>query len=796
MSNGENDFRHDRATSPVAENELNPMPPPIFGSGLSRIIGRSRGGIGLRLLAGVLLFSSAVTLALTALQLYLEYEREVGVIETRLDEIGRSYPGSLGESLWNLDQNQLELQLKGILSLPDVQSVEIREIASRPNPVRLALGQHATRSVIAREYPLDYVMQGGRRQIGVLRVEATLTEVYRQLLNKALVILASQAAKTFLVSFFILYLFHLLVTRHLVAVAEFVSGYNLVRPPPPLRLDRRPPREADELDRVIEAFNGLCASLQHAYADVRQANARLQRDISNRRQAEEDVRQSEQRFRDYAETASDWFWETGPDHVFTYISERLDAFGMDRASLIGKRRRIDAAADPAADLQKWRAHMALLERHEPFRNFEYGHRDVSGRVHHVSVNGRPVFAADGRFLGYRGTATDLTKQHEAEERLRQSQKMDAIGQLTGGVAHDFNNVLTVITGTIEILQDGLADKPQLAAIAQLIDDAATRGASITSQLLTFARRQPLEPREIEINGLVLETAKLLTPMLGEHVEIETVLASEAWGVLADPSQLSAAIVNLAVNARDAMRGGGKLTIETANVTFDEASASADCEIKPGQFVMIAVGDTGHGIPADIRDRVFEPFFTTKGVGRGTGLGLSMVYGFAKQTGGAVRIESEEGRGTSVRLYLPRAEGVALRVAEPSSITAAPLGRHETILVVEDDALVRGYVIAQLGGLGYRTLVASDGAAALALVDQGTEFDLLFTDVIMPGGMNGRQLADAVVARRPGMKVLYTSGYTDDAIVHEGHLDPGVALLRKPYRKADLAQKIREVLGSG
>ena len=218
-------------------------------------------------------------------------------------------------------------------------------------------------------------------------------------------------------------------------------------------------------------------------------------------------------------------------------------------------------------------------------------------------------------------------------------------------------------------------------------------------------------------------------------------------------------------------------------------------MKPGQFVMIAVGDTGHGIPADIRDRVFEPFFTTKGVGQGTGLGLSMVYGFAKQSGGTVRIDSEEGRGTSVRLYLPRAEGVARRVAEPSSITAAPLGRHETILVVEDDALVRGYVIAQLGGLGYRTLVASDGAAALALVDQGAEFDLLFTDVVMPGRMNGRQLADAVVARRPGMKVLYTSGYTDDAIVHEGHLDPGLALLRKPYRKADLAQKIREVLGS-
>ncbi|KRR26443.1 ATPase [Bradyrhizobium lablabi] len=798
MGNGENEFRRDRATPPAAATSgLNKVPPSMFGSRLSRIFGRFRSSIGMRLLAGVLLFSSVVTLALTVLQLYLEYEREVGVIESRLDEIGRSYPDSLGESLWNLDQNQLELQLKGILNLPDVQSVEIREIASRPNPVRLAFGQRATRSVIVRDFPLDYVMPpSGRRQIGVLHVEATLTEVYRQLLNKALVILASQAAKTFLVSFFILYLFHLLVTRHLAAIAEFVSGYNLARPPPPLRLDRRPPRDADELDKVIEAFNALCTSLQHAYGDLRQANVRLERDISVRQQAAEDVRQSEQRFRDYAETASDWFWETGPDHVFTYISERVDAFGVDRPSLIGKRRRIDLATDQAAEPQKWRAHMALLERHEPFRNFEYDHRDAGGRVHHVSVNGRPIFADDGRFLGYRGTATDLTKQREAEERLRQSQKMDAIGQLTGGVAHDFNNVLTVITGTIEILQGGLSDKPQLAAIAQLIDDAATRGAAITSQLLTFARRQPLEPREIEINSLVMETTKMLTPILGEHIEIATTLADDAWCALADPSQLSSAIVNLAVNARDAMPGGGKLTLETANVTFDEASASTDSELKPGQFVMIAVRDTGHGIPAEIRDRVFEPFFTTKGVGRGTGLGLSMVYGFAKQTGGAVRIDSEEGRGTSVKLYLPRAEGEPSHAAEPSFVPAAPRGRQETILVVEDDALVRGYVIAQLGGLGYRTLVASDSAAALALVDQGAQFDLLFTDVIMPGGMNGRQLADAVVTRRPGMKVLYTSGYTDDAIVHEGQLDPGLALLRKPYRKADLAQKIRESLGGG
>ncbi|MET4072029.1 PAS domain S-box-containing protein [Bradyrhizobium sp. S3.2.6] len=761
---------------------------PMLAALLSRIFNWSRSGIGPRLLAAVLLFSSIVTLTLTALQLYLDYDREVGVIETRLEEVGRSTTGSLGESLWNLDQNQLKLQLDGILRLPSMRAAEVREIADRPNPIRVAVGEQSSRSVVTRDYPLTYAVQGTARAIGVLHVEATLSDVYQQLLNRALVILASQAAKTFLVSLFIIYMVHILVTRHLVAIAEFVSKYSLARPPPPLHLERRPPHDPDELDKVIDAFNAMCANLGRAYGELREANANLERDLKIRRRAEEDARASEQRFRDYAETASDWFWETGPDHVFTYISDRAGAFGMDCEALIGKRRP-DAAFDHDAEAQKWHDHMATLDRHEPFRMFEYRGRDRAGRLHYFSVNGQPVFAEEGRFMGYRGSATDLTSQHETEERLRQSQKMDAIGQLTGGVAHDFNNVLTVITGTIEIIQEGLAEKPELAAIAQLIDDAASRGAEITSQLLTFARRQPLEPREIDVNGLVLETAKLLRPILGEHVEIVTRLADDAWLAMADPSQLSSAIVNLAVNARDAMPDGGRLTLETANRELD-STGNGDGDA--GSYVMVAVADTGHGIPADIRDRVFEPFFTTKGVGRGTGLGLSMVYGFAKQTGGTVAIESEEGRGTVMRLFLPRSAGEAAARTGPVAAPAPAPGR-ETILVVEDDPLVQGYVVAQLGSLGYRTLTASDGASALALVDQGVSFDLLFTDIIMPGGMNGRELAEAVRLRRPRVRVLYTSGYTDNTIVHEGHLDPGVALLQKPYRKTDLSQKIREML---
>jgi len=796
VEKGEHDRNGRYVIEPVAANgDLHAIGSPLasdtLGLRTAEILDRLRSGIGFRLLAAVLLFSSLVTLTLTALQLYLDYDHEVGVIETRLDEIGRSYLASLGESLWALDRNQLQLQLNGILRLPGIRAAEIREVIDRKDPIHIAVGNRGARASIAREYPLDYMVRGTKRPIGILYVEATLTEVYRDLLKRTLVILVSQAAKTFLVSLFILYIFHVLVTRHLITIAAFAGSYNLAKPPPPLQLNRRVRHKADELDQVADAFNVLCANLQRAYGDLQRVNAQLQQDLLVRQRAERDAQLSEERFRDYAETASDWFWETGPDHHFTYLSERFEAFGMERTVLIGTSR-IDTAINSGAEPEKWREHEAVLERHEPFRNFEYTRRDLAGRLRHVSISGRPVFAPDGRFLGYRGTGTDLTEQHETADRLRQSQKMDAIGQLTGGVAHDFNNVLTVITGTIEIIQEGVADRPELAAIAHLIDEASVRGAEITSQLLTFARRQPLQPREVDINALVLDVCKLLKPMLGEHVEIETLLASDAWSVLADPSQLSAAIVNLAINARDAMPGGGKLRLESTNVVIDDA-ASFDDEARAGEFVMIAVADTGQGIPADIIDRVFEPFFTTKGVGRGTGLGLAMVYGFARQTGGTVKIESEQGRGTVVRLYLPRSEIPASAKSAPAP-TVAALGGQETILVVEDDPLVQGYVIAQLGGLGYRTLIASEAEAALALVDQGAEFDLLFTDVVMPGGMNGRELAEAVLARRPGMKVLFTSGYTDE-FVHDGRLDSGVALLRKPYRRADLAQMIREVLAA-
>jgi PAS domain S-box-containing protein len=441
-----------------------------------------------------------------------------------------------------------------------------------------------------------------------------------------------------------------------------------------------------------------------------------------------------------------------------------------------------------ADVDTARAEMRAARKGQQMRSFEAQllHKDRHGVVlNWMATWSEPV--QRHFFIG-----RDQTEKRAAEAHARQAQKMEAIGQLTGGVAHDFNNILTVITGSIGMLADQVADRPELAAIAKLIDESAGRGAQLTQQLLAFARKQPLQPVDLDINALVVEAAKLLRPTLGEHIEVSARLAEDAWTALVDPNQLTTAIINLALNARDAMLEGGKLTLETRNVSLDEDYAHANDEVLAGEYVMIAISDTGSGIPAAYLEKVFDPFFSTKGVGKGTGLGLSMVFGFVKQSGGNVKLHSEVGHGTSIKLYLPRS------TEEKPYVTAVTTakeveGGEEKILIVEDDALVRKYVVTQIKSLGYATMSAANAAEALEIIDGKTEIDLLFTDVIMPGAMNGPQLAVAARQRRPSLKTLFTSGYTENAVVHHGRLDAGVLLLAKPYRKPELARMIRIAL---
>ncbi|MBR1122517.1 CHASE3 domain-containing protein [Bradyrhizobium lablabi] len=432
-------------------------------------------------------------------------------------------------------------------------------------------------------------------------------------------------------------------------------------------------------------------------------------------------------------------------------------------------------------------------RGEEFDDFEMIVRPRSGAdAVHLVISGRPLRDTAGAISGAALVYHDISASRETERKLQQSQKLDAIGKLTGGVAHDFNNMLTVITGTTETLVAGLSDKPHLRHTAALIDQAAQRCTELIQHLLAFARRQPLQPRNVDVNGTITDVAKLLKPTLGEQIEIITALDKQVGFSHVDPSQLANSVLNLAINSRDAMPNGGKLLLETRNVELDADYVEANPDVAPGSYVLIAVSDTGSGMPQSVQDKAFEPFFTTKETGKGSGLGLSMVYGFATQSGGHVRIYSEEGQGTTVKLYLPPAAGDIETAAAPA---IAPATGSETILVVEDDTLVRNFVTTQLQGLGYKTVAAADGPAALAHVKNGESFDLLFTDVVMPGGMSGRQLADEVQKLRPGMKVLYTSGYTDSAIMHHGRLEKGVLLLTKPYRKAQLAQMVRQALGN-
>jgi signal transduction histidine kinase/ActR/RegA family two-component response regulator len=404
---------------------------------------------------------------------------------------------------------------------------------------------------------------------------------------------------------------------------------------------------------------------------------------------------------------------------------------------------------------------------------------------------------------------EAARRIEAEARLVQAQKMEAVGQLTGGMAHDFNNLLTVILGNLDMVRRRLEgearDAPdraeKLLRPVEMAMQGARNAAQLTHRLLAFSRRQPLEPRAFEVNKLVEGMSEMIGRMLGETIEVKQVLAPDAGPIFADANQLESALLNLVVNARDAMHDGGRLTIETANIRFEEPETAAAEDIAAGDYVMLGVSDTGAGIAPEFLDKVFEPFFTTKETGKGSGLGLSMVYGFVKQSGGHVRVYSEVGLGTTVKIYLPRlSRPLTEAMPAPRRPTEAPLIRArpgETILLVEDNDGVRRYGVSALEDLGYRVLAAADGAAALHLLDsEAGRIDLLFTDIVLPGGMSGRAVAEEARARLPDLPVLFTTGYAAGAVFHGRQAEENVHLLGKPYTLDGLARKVRQVIDAG
>lgn len=516
------------------------------------------------------------------------------------------------------------------------------------------------------------------------------------------------------------------------------------------------------------------------------------RDITERKQTEQALRLSEERFRLVSNSSSAVVWDV--DLVTNDVW-----FNINLATVFG------SAPDSATpDLQVWRKHIHPddIERYlEKLSSAlagdaltwqdEFRIVRQDGTVVDLSDRAHIIRDESGKAVRMLGSFTDVTSENLDAARRRQSQKLEAMGQLTGGVAHDFNNLLTVMMGNAEMIAETVAD-PKIRQMAEFVVNAADRGAALTGRLLAFARKQPLEPSPMDMTAHVAAMGGMLRRTLPEDIEIDYMPSDGLWKVDVDANQLQVALLNLVLNARDAMPDGGKLTIETCNARLDHDSGGALSEFLPGDYVLLTVTDTGTGMAPDVLERAFEPFFTTKNEGLGSGLGLSLVYGFVKQSGGQIKTYSELGVGTSFKLYFPRSLSTDAEDRKDFG-EAAIVGGTEHILVVEDDDHVRDHLVRQLKGLGYQVTYATNGQEAYDHLATMVDVDLVLTDVIMPGGMNGRQLADAARVLRPDLRVLYTSGYTENAIVHHGRLDKGVDLLSKPYRRQELAAKVRKVL---
>jgi len=562
-------------------------------------------------------------------------------------------------------------------------------------------------------------------------------------------------------------------------------------------------QDVTELRQVEEslliAHDELEQRVQARTAQLQVANIALREQVTERERAESEREERERLLQITAKNSKIGYgvWDER-EHGYSTVSEEfaqlvgltIEQFQERFSSSIE-----DFEAIHPEDRERYAAYDEAYNANPSLTQIEYRLVKPDGETIHVREFMQPIWNETGRLIQSIITNQDITEQKQTEEQLRQAQKMEAVGQLTGGIAHDFNNLLAVIIGNLELVEGEINETAPAAEWVETAIAAAERGAGLTQRLLAFSRKQALRPTAIDTNELLQNMLELTRRTIGERIEVQLVGDAGLWQCFVDPNQLENAILNLAINARDAMSAGGKLTITTSNARIDDDYARAQTELSPGQYVLIAVSDTGSGMPEDIQKRAFEPFYTTKDVGLGSGLGLSMVYGFIKQSGGHISIYSEVGAGTTIRLYLPRFSAEELPEAIPVDSSKISKANGEVVLVVEDDDDLRSLMVRILRSLDYEVLEANSGAPALEILRSPTEVDLLLTDVVLPKEMSGTELSEEALLVRPDLHVLYMSGYTEDAILHGGRLADGVQFLQKPFRMVDVARATRKALAT-
>jgi PAS domain S-box-containing protein len=764
---------------------------------------RRAAGPSLSFRAKLLLIIGAVTVITQTIQSTVEIGSEARrmqeALHARVEAATRQGALSLATAVWELNRDGARQILNGLALDPDFQSAAVTD-QKGAEFVRVSRPQAGAGEGLSAT--AEIVFDRGAEPLSVGTFTVTLSRDRALAEQRAALISRSIDAAIHFVAVFLatligIYLITSPLERITAAMLRVARGQTDQLTPFAHRRD-----QLGALAQAVEVFRseiehrkkveqelrstqaGLEARIDARTAELRSVNDQLMSEVAERERAEAAVRKSEQLLRSLLEHLPAAIVLKGPDGRILLANELFaEIYGPIDGAAVGQR--LDAVLP--ADIRPFDA---ALER-EVLRSRKTATREMRSGERWLAVTKFPMIDARDSITGLGTVTIDVTERRRIDDQLREAQKLESIGQLTGGIAHDFNNLLIVILGHVEIVLEQLAADSPARRSLETVFGAAQRGASLTRQLLAFARRQPLVPESIDTNALIRNMIQLLSRSLGEVIKVETRLADRLWMAEVDPNQLESAILNLAINSRDAMPKGGTIGIETANVILDSAAArDAAEEVAPGPYVMVVMRDTGAGMPPEVLSRAFEPFFTTKPVGRGTGLGLSMVYGFIRQSGGHIRIDSTPGHGTSVVLYLPKSPQPAEAIVADDDLR--PQGT-ERVLVVEDDADVRTLLVTALIELGYTVRAASDGREALAQLATDGGFDLLLTDVMLPGEMTGRDLTAEARKLRPALRAMYVSGYPTQALSRDGRMDEDVILLPKPFTRSRLARAVRSVL---